>query len=223
MVVGLGTGDTAAYFIRALSERVRNGLQGLRCVATSSRSAKLGQELGLEVIPLDDLQPASDSQPSARPIAITVDGADEIDPQVQLIKGAGGALLFEKLVAQASAELVIVADPGKLVKWLGQERLLPVEVVAFGARHTLAKLRRLPEVVSAELRTAADRLYTTDGGNHIVDMKLRQQSAGDLSALQTALRTITGVIETGLFLGEASRALIGHPDGSVEVLTRSRG
>jgi ribose 5-phosphate isomerase A len=225
MVVGLGTGDTAAYFIRALGERVKGGLGGLRCVATSQRSAALALTLGLRVIDLDDLElPVLPGQ--SQPIDITIDGADEIDPALQLIKGAGGALLFEKLVARASRQLVIVADPAKLVKRLGEKRLLPVEVVRFGARHTLARLRLISGLLSAALRTTAagqgpetpQSLLTTDGGNYIVDFELAPAAALDLHALHAQMKALPGVIETGLFLSEATRALIGEASGHVEIL-----
>lgn len=213
MVVGLGTGDTAAAFIRALGERVKDGgLLGLRCVATSKRSAELGRSLGLFVVDLDELPPGD------RPIDITVDGADEIDPELQLIKGAGGALLFEKLVAHASKELIIVADPGKRVRRLGEKRLLPVEIVGFGIHHTLHALRRISAVATAELRTTHDGLYLTDGGNRIVDIKV--QEGADAAALHGELKALCGVVETGLFLREATRAFIGDTEGRIEVQQR---
>ena len=220
-VVGLGTGDTAAQFINALGERVQRGeVSGLRCVATSLRSAELGKKLGLSVLELDAFDLGPDA--SARPIDITVDGADEIDGELRLVKGAGGALLFEKLVARASQQLVIIADPGKLVKKLGEKRPLPVEVVAFGARHTLARLRNIAGVLAADLRTRADKsdLYVTDGGNRIVDVKL-DAAAIDVQALHAAMKALPGVIETGFFLREATQAILGDSDGRVEI--RQRG
>lgn len=219
MVVGLGTGDTAAYFIRALGERVKGGLEGLRCVATSHRSAALALQLGMKVIDLDSLDLPSLAADS-RPIDITVDGADEIDPGLQLIKGAGGALLFEKLVARASRELVIVADPAKLVKRIGEKRRLPVEVVRFGARHTLARLKGVSGVLAAELRMGADGPVVTDGGNYIIDAELAPTTAADLHTFHGQIKALPGVIETGLFLSEATRALIGDGSGHVEVISR---
>lgn len=215
MLVGLGTGDTAAHFIRALAARK---LPGLRCIATSRRSAVLAAELGFALLELDDVPPLG----TAPPIDVTVDGADEIDPQLRLIKGAGGALLFEKLVAQASRRLVVVGDRDKRVPRIGEKRLLPVEIVAFGARHTLARLRSHRAVLSAELRTSStgEGPYRTDSGNLIIDARLAPQT--DADALQPELKSMLGVIETGLFLHEAERALIGTPDGKVEVLVRER-
>ncbi len=216
LVIGLGTGDTAAHFISALAERVHKGqLAGLRCVATSTRSAKLGQKLGLQIIELSELA-FSANEP---PIALTVDGADEIDPSLQLIKGAGGALLFEKLVAQASRQLVIVADPGKRVQRLGEKRLLPVEVVRFGVHHTLGRLRTVKGVQSAELRLTSEGPYLTDGGNQIIDVAIAA-TAFHAATLHAAIKALPGVIETGFFLHEATQVLIGHGDGQVEVFKR---
>lgn len=213
MLVGLGTGDTAAHFIRALAARQ---LTGLRCIATSRRSATLAAELGFVLLELDDAPPLG----NLPPIDVTVDGADEIDPQLRLIKGAGGALLFEKLVAQASRRLVVVGDADKRVSRIGEKRLLPIEIVAFGARHTLARLRCHRAVLSAELRlgSTGDAPYRTDSGNLIVDARLAPQT--DADTLQSELKALLGVIETGLFLHEAERALIGTPDGKVEVIER---
>ncbi|MFO0576730.1 MAG: ribose-5-phosphate isomerase RpiA [Polyangia bacterium] len=214
MLVGLGTGDTAAHFIRALAARQ---LAGLRCIATSRRSAGLARELGFALLELDEVAPSG----GPPPIDLTVDGADEIDPQLRLIKGAGGALLFEKLVAHASRRLVIIADGAKRVQRLGEKRLLPIEIVAFGARHTLDRVRRCSAVQSAELRLADGAPYHTDSGNLIVDARLQAGAGADLNAVQAELKAMLGVIETGLFLTEAERALLGAPDGSVEVLERS--
>jgi ribose 5-phosphate isomerase A len=211
MLVGLGTGDTAAHFIRALAARQ---LQGLRCIATSRRSASLARELGFALLDLDEVAPSGGTPP----IDLTVDGADEIDPKLRLIKGAGGALLFEKLVAQASRRLVIVGDGAKRVQRLGDKRLLPVEIVAFGARHTLERIRRCGTVRSAELRLLDGAPYHTDSGNLIADARL--QPGADPTLVQAELKALLGVIETGLFLHEAERALLGGADGSVEVLER---
>lgn len=214
MLVGLGTGDTAAHFIRALAAR---GLPGLRCVATSKRSAALAGELGLPLLDLDELSPEGGA-----PIDLTVDGADEIDPRLCLIKGAGGALLFEKLVAQASRRLVIIADRQKRVQRLGEQRLLPIEIVPFGARHTLERLRRSRVLLGAELRLAGDAPYRTDSGNLIVEARLAPtETIAQLYAVHAELKSLLGVIETGLFLHEAERAILGTPEGGIELLERS--
>ena len=220
MVVGLGTGDTAAHAIRTLAARK---LPGLRCVATSTRSAALAAELGLALIQLDDLAPQVGAQSKTTslslPIDLTIDGADEIDPHLQLIKGAGGALLFEKLVAQRSQQLIIIADPAKQVHVLGEKRLLPIEIVRFAAQHTLARIATLPGIRTAALRQAAQGIYITDGGNYILDVQL--QPGVPAQPLHNLLKSLTGVIETGLFCTEASSALIGQGDGSVTQLCKS--
>lgn len=228
MVVGLGTGDTAAYAIRAIAARtVQAGqsaagsgelLTGLTCVATSRRSAELAAQLGLSLVELDDLDPtggATAGGPARRPIDLTIDGADEIDPQLQLVKGAGGALLFEKLVAQSSKRLVIIADPSKTVSYLGEKRLLPVEVVSVGSRHTRERILAVPGVRSATLRRNGDAPYRTDGGNLIYDVQLDPTAGSRATQLHEQLKSLCGVIETGLFCREADHAIVGNPDGSV--------
>lgn len=230
MVVGLGTGDTAAYAIRAIAARtVQAGqsaagsgelLTGLICVATSRRSAELAAQLGLSLVELDDLDPtggatAQAGGPARRPIDLTIDGADEIDPHLQLVKGAGGALLFEKLVAQSSKRLVIIADPSKTVTYLGEKRLLPVEVVAVGSRHTRERILAVPGIRSASLRRSGDAPYRTDGGNLIYDVQLDPTAGSRATALHEQLKSLCGVIETGLFCREADHAIVGNPDGSV--------
>lgn len=217
MVVGLGTGDTAACFIRSLAERTARdaALRSLRCVATSIRSAQLGSELGLSVIDVDAL----DCQSQA-PVDLTVDGADEIDPQLQLVKGAGGALLFEKLIARLSRELVIVADQGKQVQALGQKRRLPIEIVRFAAQHTQARIQRIDGVTDAVLRrTSTGEPYVTDGGNLIVDAAFVPTSNGAAS-LHAQLKALPGVVETGFFLTEATCVLIADDEGRVVSLSR---
>lgn len=228
MVVGLGTGDTAAYAIRAIAARtVQAGqsaagsgelLTGLTCVATSRRSAELAAQLGLSLVELDDLDPtggATAGGPARRPIDLTIDGADEIDPHLQLVKGAGGALLFEKLVAQSSKRLVIIADPSKTVRHLGEKRLLPVEVVSVGSRHTRERILAVPGVCSATLRRNGEAPYRTDGGNLIYDVQLDPTAGSRATALHEQLKSLCGVIETGLFCREADHAIIGNPEGSV--------
>jgi ribose 5-phosphate isomerase A len=212
MVVGLGTGDSAGWFVRALGRRVAEGLRVSRCVATSVRTAELAAELGLPLCDLDEL-PAGGAA-----IDLTVDGADEIDPALRLIKGGGGALLREKLVAHSSRRLVIVADAGKRVPRLGERFRLPVEIVPFGARQTLERMER--HFPGAALRGAPGAPQRSDGGNLIVDVPLRAD-AGPLEAVHERLKLTLGVIETGLFLAEAEQALIGAADGSVQVVRRA--
>ena len=219
MTVGLGTGDTAAHAIRALAY---NKLPGLRCVATSERSAVLARALGLALLDLDDVFAAG-----ARPIALTIDGADEIDPQLQLSKGGGGALLCEKLVAQASQKLVVIVDEEKRVHALGEKRPLAIEVVRFGARFTLDRIARLPPIRAATLRLQtgasakdAGSHFVTDSGHFIVDATLDPSlmSGTGAQTLHAALKALPGVVETGLFCHEAAVALVGRNDGSVDKL-----
>jgi ribose 5-phosphate isomerase A len=229
MVVGLGTGDTAAHAIRAIAARYQSGgasaararpdaLWDLRCVATSRRSAALASELGLPLVELDQLA-GPEAYGGRPPIDVTIDGADEIDPQLQLIKGAGGALLFEKLVAQSSQRLVVVADAQKQVGYIGEKRLLPVEVVTVGHRHTRGRILGVAGVRAATLRQSGETPYRTDGGNLIYDLQLESgPGAPPARALHADLKALCGVIETGLFCCEAERAIIGNPDGSVTVI-----
>ncbi len=207
MRLGLGSGSTAACFVRLLAERARAGLD-VACVATSSGTARLAEECGIALSGLDALGE----------LDLTVDGADEIDPDLTLIKGGGAALLQEKIVAAASRRLVVVAEDSKRIATLGAFPL-PVEVVRFGwgatRRHIAALLAR-SEVAGREItpRMEGAALLVTDEGNHILDLHL--QRIGDAAALGAALNAIPGVVEHGIFLGMAERALIGHADGRVE-------
>ena len=208
MLVGLGTGDTAAHAIRALAAR---GLRGLRCVATSLRTAELAGSLGLSLIDLDAL-------PGEARLDLTIDGADEIDPELQLIKGGGGALLREKLVARASRTMIVIADASKQVPRLGTRWALPVELVPFAVPQTLERLRAAC-VTTPRLRQQADGAPArSDGGNAIADVPLPLDLP--VAELHRRLKLLPGVIETGLFLCEATLALIGQEDGSVTTLAR---
>ena len=206
MFVGLGSGDTASRAIRLLGERVKEGLQ-IRAVATSEKSALLARSLGIAVYPPDE----------TGALDVTIDGADEIDPELRLIKGGGAAQTREKLVAHASAELIIVADAAKKVRRLGDHMRLPVEVLPFGARWTMRRLRAL------DLDPVVRDSVVTDNGNLIVDCKLTLD--GDVHELAKELDSTTGVVEHGLFLDEASLAYVGvtTDDGpGVERLARQR-
>jgi ribose 5-phosphate isomerase A len=193
MIVGLGSGDTATRAIRQLGARVQTGLH-IIAVATSEASANLGRSLGINVRAPDDV---------AR-IDLTIDGADEIDPQLRLIKGGGAAHTREKLVARASLELIIVADAGKRVQRLGEKMRLPVEILPFGARWTLERLRGLG--LDPRVREGV----TTDNGNLIADCVIPRDV--ELRTLADQLDRSSGVVEHGLFLDEATLAYIG--DGS---------
>ncbi|MFY9843383.1 MAG: ribose-5-phosphate isomerase RpiA [Terriglobales bacterium] len=201
-VVGLGTGSTAHFAVVALGERVKSGLKIIG-IPTSVQTADLARAVG---IPLTNL----DEHPE---IDITIDGADEIDPQLRLIKGGGGALLREKVVASASKKMVVVADSGKMVPVLGKFPL-PVEIISF-ARTVVAKKIELLGA-SVKLRTKADGSpYLTDNGNPILDCSFGKIE--DPAALALTLSNIPGIVEHGLFIGLASVALVGKGDSVKEL------
>lgn len=201
-VVGLGTGSTAAYFIRLLAEKVKAGLR-IRGIPTSIRSRELAQSLGIPLTSLDECQE----------IAVTVDGADEVDPQLRLIKGGGGAMLREKIVASATKQLVIVADASKQVPVLGKFPL-PVEVVRFAQALIAKRIRSLGAEV--QLRQGPDsKPYLTDENNHILDCRFGQ--IPDAEGLARTLSEMPGVIEHGLFIGMASIVLFARGGEIVEL------
>ncbi|MNO78183.1 Ribose-5-phosphate isomerase A [compost metagenome] len=204
MKVGLGTGSTAYWAIQKLGERVQAGLS-IQTVATSKASEKLAIELGIPIIPFNKLDG----------LDITIDGADEVNEDLHLIKGGGGALLREKIVAHHSKRLIIIADESKWVHTLGQFPL-PVEVIPFAVEWTLQALERLG--CRVQLRTDEERLFVTDNGNYIADC-----SFGAIASpliLHNQILSIPGVVDNGLFIGRADLVVIGHQDGSVEVLER---
>ena len=204
MTLGLGTGSTAARFVDLLGAKVKQGLQ-VRCVPTSEATRAQAERLGIPLITLDQ-QPFVD---------LTVDGADEIDEELRLIKGGGGALLIEKIVATASGRMMVIADHSKRVPVLGKFPL-PVEVVRFG----LAATRSMIDVLAAAAgcsgeitqRTQADgQPLVTDSGNFILDCHFGR--IDEPEALDEALKLVPGVVENGLFLGIADMAIIAGPDG----------
>ena len=209
MRVGLGTGSTAAWMIRGLAERMAGGLSDIVGVPTSSRTADLARELGIPVASLDEVQW----------LDVTIDGADAFDADLQLVKGGGGALLQEKIVATASDRMVVIADAAKEVRTLGAFPL-PVETVPFGwqttrvlVEETLANLDVLGREVT--LRMNDDVPFVTDEGNYILDLHLHR--IGDARQLCLVLNQIPGVVENGLFLDVCDVVVIGHGDGSVEM------
>jgi ribose 5-phosphate isomerase A len=205
MRVGLGTGSTAKYAIEELGRRVRSGeLSGIVGVATSEASDALAREVGLTVEGLDP-----------RPLDIAIDGADEIAPNLDLIKGLGGALLREKLTEVQARRLIIIADHSKIVAQIGEKAPLPIEIARFGFLSTIERLRQI--VPGGRLRQPGAQPYVTDNGNYIYDAQLRPGS--DVAALERELKGTLGVVETGLFLGMAERAFVASPDG-VQELTR---
>jgi ribose 5-phosphate isomerase A len=203
MVVGLGTGSTAAWFVRALGERVKAGLD-IRGVPTSEATAALARELSIPLVALDEV----------REIDLTVDGADEIGPGLSLIKGGGGALLREKLVWEASRRCVVIADAAKRVSTLGAFPL-PIEVVAFGFRRTgdrIADVLADHDIgVGPRLRLRDGEPVVTDGGNFIFDAACG--AIRNPAALAADLKCVTGVVDHGLFLDLADEALVGVETG----------
>lgn len=199
MKLGLGTGSTAEEFVKALAGKVSDGLEVI-CVPTSERTAKLAASLGIPITTLDD-QPSLD---------VTVDGADELDQELRLIKGGGGALLREKIVAAASARMIVIADDSKLVDTIGAFPL-PIEVVPFGLTSTRIAVEGAAARLSlggtiALRRSQGDAPFITDGGHYILDAAFGR--IPDAEALAEALSRIPGVVEHGLFLGLASDAMI---------------
>ncbi len=204
MTVGLGTGSTAAWFVRALAER----RPSIVCVATSEATSALAVTLGLQVVDFD----------RAGEVDLTVDGADEIGPRLALIKGGGGALLREKLVWLASRRCVVIADASKLVTALGPFPL-PIEVTTFGHRRTAEHIRGvlhdLGISAAPALRMDGDAPSRTDGGNLIYDVPCRVIERP--AEVAKALKDVTGVVDHGLFLGLAERALVAG-EGGVETI-----
>jgi ribose 5-phosphate isomerase A len=201
-VVGLGTGSTAGHFIQLLGEQVKNGLR-VRGIPTSVRSQELALSVGIPLTTLDECQE----------IDVTVDGADEVDPQLRLIKGGGGAMLREKIVASATRQLVIVADASKQVATLGKFPL-PVEVIPFAQALVAKRIAAL----GAEVRPRVDgygALYVTDEKNHILDCHFGV--IGDADELAQKLSAMPGIVEHGLFVGMASVVIFAKGSEIVEL------
>jgi ribose 5-phosphate isomerase A len=203
MTIGLGSGRAVWRVIEKIEERF--GAQPpIKAAFASNRTAELARAAGIEAVPLDG---------EAR-IDLALDGADEIDPQLGLIKGGGGALLREKIVIASADRFVVVAEVRKAVSRLGETFRLPVEVVRFGWPET--RNRVLDILPSADLRRRdRDEPYVTDEGHLLLDCELPE--ADDLQQLAARIKQTVGVVEHGLFLGMASEALLGRPDGSVDV------
>ena len=225
--IGLGSGRAVAAVIDEAARRWPEGPPLLAAVA-SSATDRLARAAGFAVVSLDDLDLKRGTSGPARSTALldlVIDGADEVDPQLDLLKGGGGALLRERLLADAARRFLIVIEDEKLVDRLGEQHALPVEIVRFGWRQTRRRiLRLLPE---ARLRHGDDgRAFVTDEGHFIVDCDLPagggEGLAGEgLAALAAALKALPGVVDHGLFLGMADEVVVGRPDGGVE--TRVRG
>ncbi|SRR6266700_4711538 len=200
MLVGLGTGSTANQLIYALGRRVQQGLRIMGTVSSSQASQNLAASLG---IPISDL----DTHPE---LDLYIDGADEIDPQLSLIKGAGGALLREKVVASSSRRVVVIADSSKLVTQLGHRFPVPVETVPFAATPVRKHLETLG--ASVNVRQREGQIFITENHNLILDCTFPNGIVDPID-LDARLHRIVGVVETGLFLHMARQAIIGGPDG----------
>ena len=212
MKLGLGSGSTAAFFVELLAARLAETGWSVTCVPTSSGTRALAEQHGVPLAGLDE----------AGPLDLAIDGADELDDNLDLVKGGGGALLLEKIVAHASARFVVIADASKHVGTLGAFPL-PVEVVRFGWRTTarhVAEALRANDVGSSEvqLRERDGKPFVSDEGHHILDLSLGR--IGDPGVLEFDLRQIPGVVETGLFLGMADMAILGDEDGTVRRIER---
>ena len=209
MRVGLGTGSTAAWMVRCVGELVRD--HGLRIVGvpTSTRTAELARDVGIKIVSLDE----------AKWLDLTIDGADEFDDEFSLIKGGGGALLQEKIVATASDQMIVITDAAKEVENLGAFPL-PIEVIPFGWQTSKALVEEMlisMDVLGqqASLRMDGDAPFITDEGNHILDLHLKR--IGKPRDLALVLNQVPGVVENGLFIDICDKVVIGFGDGKVEV------
>ncbi|TXK76948.1 ribose-5-phosphate isomerase RpiA [Paenibacillus sp. N3.4] len=202
MIIGLGTGSTAFWAIQRIAQRVKDGLS-IRAVASSKSSEELAAELGIHLVSFDSIDQ----------IDLTIDGADEVDRELNLTKGGGGALLREKILASNSKELVIIVDESKLVERLGAFPL-PVEIVQFANHLTLRHLREFGCEVS--MRKREGELFVTDNGNFIVDCQFGQ--IDDPEHLTQQINMIPGVVENGLFTKLTNTVIVGYQDGTTKVL-----
>lgn len=215
MCVGLGTGSTAAWLVRHLGDRVRDEGLRIKGVPTSRRTAQLAREVGINVVTLDE----------AQLLNITIDGADEFDGSLNLIKGGGGALLHEKIVAAASEEVVIIADAAKEVGTLGAFPL-PIELIPFGWTTTQLLVEELLVSIdvmgrNTTLRMNGEEPFVTDEGNYILD--LHPTRIGNARQLAMALNQMPGVVENGLFVDLCDKVIIGYGDGRVELRDINEG
>ncbi len=209
MKVGLGTGSTAAWLVGRLGERIRDEGLAICGVPTSEATAGLARRSGVPIITLNE----------AGRLDLTIDGADEFDPALDLVKGGGGALLREKIVATASDRMIVIADESKRVERLGRFPL-PVEIAPFGGSATKALVERTLAGLGKRRHEVRQRLsggapFVTDGGNHVLDLYLNR--IDDPRWLDRELNALPGVIENGLFVDICDMVVVGHRDGSVDV------
>jgi ribose 5-phosphate isomerase A len=205
MIVGLGTGTTAYWAIARLGEKIKSKELDIKAIATSTGSEKQAREVGIPILSFAELEQ----------IDITIDGADEADENLHLIKGGGGALLREKIVASNSKKLIIIVDESKLVKHLGKFSL-PVEVVVFGWEKTFQKLQLLGCVPKVRLEN--NKPFITDNSNYIIDCAFNEIL--DPAELHEKINAIVGVVENGLFINLASKLIIAYKDGEVKIIEK---
>jgi len=199
MVVGLGSGTTASLTIRLLGERRQNDGLDFVGIPTSAATAELARSLGIPLRELDEVDT----------LDLNLDGADEVDPRFRMIKGRGGALLREKIVASTAQRKVTIITAEKLVDQLGATMPVPIEVSRFGLRHTEARLNRLGAETNVRQQSGGG-LYETDGGNAIIDCRF--PSIDDPERLELELRRVVGVLDTGFFFGLLDLLIVGYPD-----------
>lgn len=199
MIVGLGTGSTAKHMVRALGQKVRAGMR-VSGVPTSRETAELAKQVGVTLLDTDDRWD----------IDLAIDGADQVDPQLNLIKGGGGALLKEKIVAASAKTFIVLVDHTKRVPVLGGTFPLPVEVVPFGWGSTARKIERVTQA-PVVLRTRDGQPFRTEAGHLIVDVHIDRIDRPN--ELESALNLIPGVVETGLFVGRTDLLIVGTPEG----------
>lgn len=202
MNVGLGTGSTAFFAIQKIGQRIKDEGLKLRCIATSDESEKLARELNIPVYDFNEI----------KELDITIDGADEVDKNYNLIKGGGGALLREKIIAYITKHYIIITDESKVVETLGKFRL-PVEVVQFGWQRTFDHLQSLGCMPT--LRQKNNQPFITDNGNYILDCDFKQIENPE--ALQAAIHAVPGVVEVGLFVNRTNTLIVGYKNGNVEI------
>jgi ribose 5-phosphate isomerase A len=202
MIIGIGSGSTVYWLIQELGSRVKNGLR-ITAVPTSEHTAQLTKEAGIDILDLNEIER----------LPLTIDGADEIDPNGNLIKGGGGALLQEKMVAAASDELIVIADNSKLVSQLGKFPL-PVEVIPLGYKQVQEKMIVAGFCKKTELRKKNNEIFVTDHRHYILDCEC--ENINNPLSLNISLHLIPGVVETGLFINMANKAVIGFDDGKVK-------
>jgi len=203
MIIGLGTGSTVFFLINKLAELVKQGLE-VKCVSTSNQTSKVAKSLGIEIFNLNQVDR----------IDLTIDGADEVDLKLNGIKGGGGALLFEKIVAAYSKKVIWIVDSSKFVKQLGKFPV-PVEVVPFGSDHLFNQFTRC--CYNPSRRKKGEQIYITDSGNEIIDLRLNEIE--DSLKLENEIKVIPGVVEVGLFNNIADIIIIGRGN-STEIINR---